>query len=158
MKKTDLKMQGYTMVEITVAFIVMSVMVSLAIPRFTTTMERYRSNEGVMVLNQLLFAQHMAGVDIAEGRIINYSLATLDVQIPNMDNFTNPPTIDFNGAGAPPTVNLGGTNYPIYSSVVRVGGAYTLYIQGMPASATSVPGRVLCNPQPICRRMNFAPW
>ena len=152
------------MVEITMAIIIMGVLASLAIPRFAGTLELYRSKEGVMVLNQLLFAQLMAGVDITEGRIASYELVDtgpaiddLDVQIPNMDNFNNPPTLNFNGAGAAPTVLLNGVNYPVFSSVVRSTGAYTLYIQGT-QGANAVAGRVLCDPQPICRRMQYAPW
>ena len=145
------------MVEIMITIVVMGVLASLAIPRFTTTMELYRSKEGVMALNQLLYAQLMQNVDVLEGRIANYDLNTLDVQIPAMDHFTNPPTLNFNGSGSPPTVLINGVNYPVFSSVVRSTGAYTLFIQGT-QGANAVPGRVLCNPSPICRRMHYAPW
>jgi hypothetical protein len=112
-------------------------------------MEVYRSKEGVMALNQLLQGMLLSNVDVIEGRIATYSLATIDVQIPNMDHFTNPPVLDYDGVTFTP-VTINSVGYNPYAHVARSNGAYTLYILA--------DGRILCDTQVICTRMNYDPW
>jgi len=70
--------------------IIVGILATLAIPRFTGTFERVRAAEGVQILNSLLGAQKSYEFE-------NGAYATdptlLDVEITRANNFNVPPTV-----------------------------------------------------------------
>ena len=81
---------GFTLTEIIVVIIIMGVLASAALPKFTGTVERVRAAEGVQLLTALLGAQK--AYEFENG---SYSavLADLDIEVPRANNFVLPPTV-----------------------------------------------------------------
>ena len=81
---------GFTLTEIMVTIIIVGVLASLALPRFTGVFERVRASEGVQILTALLRAQK---VYEAEHGSYSAVLAALDVEIDRAENFNLPPAV-----------------------------------------------------------------
>ena len=81
---------GFTLTEIMVTIIIVSVLASVALPRFTGVIERVRAVEWVQIWTALLGAQKAY-----EAEHGNYSaiLADLDIEIDRAANFNLPPTV-----------------------------------------------------------------
>ena len=81
---------GFTLSEIITVIIIVGIMASLALPRFTGTFERMRAAEGVQILTALLSAQKTY-------RFERGAYATdptvLDVTIDRSSNFIIPPSV-----------------------------------------------------------------
>ena len=91
--------------------VIISAMVALALPRYTSVFEKTRSAEGLQVLEALRKAQWSYYYEHNSAYTSN--IAGLDVAIPTMDNF-----------GAP-TVSSSAT---ALATVARTDGSYTLRI------------------------------
>ncbi len=72
------KKHGYTLFEVIITSIILAVLASLAIPRYTTTLERTRAGEGFQILEALLKGQN--AYNFANGSYAT-SVNQLDVQI-----------------------------------------------------------------------------
>ena len=83
--------KGFTMLEIVIVIIIVGILSTLAIPRFTSTVERVRAAEGVQMLTALLGAQKAFQLENAG----NYSTDPdlLDIEIAIASNFDVPPTV-----------------------------------------------------------------
>lgn len=81
---------GFTLSEIITVIIIVGIIASLALPRFTGTFERMRAAEGIQMLTSLLGAQKTY-------RFERGAYATdptlLDVTIDRSSNFILPPTV-----------------------------------------------------------------
>ena len=119
------KKSGFTLAEIIVTVIIASVLMSLAIPRFTRSLERIRVAEGVEILTALLRAQKAYEMGTGSYTAV---LADLDVEFPNAENFNLPPTV----AAANPI-----------ASVTRTGG-YRLDISDLGAITCTNVGAITC--------------
>ncbi len=75
---------GFTLSELIVVIIIIGVMASLVIPRFTSTFERVRAAEGVQILTALLGAQK--SYEWENGSYAT-DAADLDVEIDRATNF-----------------------------------------------------------------------
>ena len=97
------KKNGFTLAEIIVVVIILGMLTTLALPRFTATFERVRASEGVNLLTALLGAQKAFQLE-------NGSYATnpndLEVDITSAANFDVPPTV----AAADPIASIRRTN------------------------------------------------
>jgi len=91
--------KAFTLVEVIIVVIILGIIASFALPRYTTVVERSRSNEGVQILMALLGAQrrhalengsYKAGTG-AGGAIVD---GDLDIDIPVPDNFAIPVIIN----------------------------------------------------------------
>jgi prepilin-type N-terminal cleavage/methylation domain-containing protein len=76
--------RGFTLMEIMVVVVIVAALASLALPRFTSTVERVRASEGVQLLTALLGAQKV--YQLENGNYAN-SLASLEVEILRADGF-----------------------------------------------------------------------
>ena len=139
---------GFTLMEIMVVVIILGVLSTFAIPKYTTTMEVFRSREGVQILIALLQAQLNADVDVGEGSVASYDMDYLDVVIPGSDSF-NAPVLHHDGATTNVVV-IDGNPYPVYAQITRDNNAYSLYIRS--------DGTILCDQQNPCQKMGYAPW
>jgi len=77
--------KGYSIVETMVSVIILGVLASIAIPNFTTTIERTKSSEGIKILSSLLTAQRTY---FAENQSYASLLTDLDITISTPDNFS----------------------------------------------------------------------
>lgn len=75
---------GFTLTEITIVVIIVGVLASLALPRFTGVFERMKASEGVQLLSALLRAQK--AFETENGNYTN-NLALLDVEIDTAEYF-----------------------------------------------------------------------
>lgn len=103
---------AFTMMELIVVVILISVLSAIAIPRYGKTIERFHATEGKKVLLDILGAQKRYHLEFGE-----YASATehLDIEIPNnLKYFMNVVT----GAGLSDTVG----------NITRNGNLYILYI------------------------------
>jgi len=91
LKKIFSQNQGFTLTEIITVIIILGVVSSFAIPRFSDMLERVRAAEGVHILSSLREGQ-MAY--LAENDTYSAVLADLDVEIPSAEYFGLPPTVD----------------------------------------------------------------
>ena len=82
--------EGFTLTEIMVVVIIVGVLASVTLPRFTGVMERFRAAEGVQILTALLLAQKAYE---AEYGVYSAVLADLDVSIDRAENFNLPPSV-----------------------------------------------------------------
>ena len=103
--------QAFSLVEITVVIVIVSVLASLAYPRYASVMEKSRSAEGITALEALRKAQWAYYYE--NNSTFTSTLADLDISIPAMDGFNNP------------VVSAAAT---ALASVTRIGGAYTIRI------------------------------
>jgi type IV pilus assembly protein PilE len=78
-------MSGFTLSEIMVTVIIVGVLSSLALPRFTGVFERVKASEGVHILTALLGAQKAFEM---ENGAYTTVLTDLDVEIDRVENFT----------------------------------------------------------------------
>ena len=83
--------KAYTMNEILIVIIVISVLISIALPRYASTVERMRSAEGVQTLTALLQAEKMYFVD---NNTYTSDISTLDVEIPTSNLFSAPEILE----------------------------------------------------------------
>ena len=56
-EKYILKQNAYTLLEIIIVIVIISALVSLAIPKYTTTLEKARLGEGLQIIEALYKAQ-----------------------------------------------------------------------------------------------------
>ncbi len=103
--------RGFTLMEVLVVIVIMSVLAGFALPSYSTHVERVRASEGVQLLVSLLAAQERYRI---ENNAYATAIASLDIDIPNASNFTVPPNL-FNAAARVVTI-------------ARLGGSYTLCI------------------------------
>ena len=105
--------RGYTLTEIMVVMIILGVVVSLALPRYATSVERTKAAEGVQILEALHHAQQIYFLEH------NHTYATdpaaLDIAISLSQNFDAPTVSNPNNGGA-------------IASIQRTNGTYTLTI------------------------------
>ena len=117
---------GFTLTEIMVTIIIVSVLASVALPRFTGVIERVRAAEGVQILTALLGAQKVYKTDHPGYSTV---LANLDIEIDRAANFDKDSIIVQNNVG-----NV--------ASIQRFGG-YTLSIDENGAIGC-VDGAITC--------------
>jgi len=85
---TDMK-KGFTLVELIATVIVLSVLIAVAVPRFTFVLEKARAGEGMHLLEVLRQAQEVYKQET--GGFTN-DITQLDVTIPDPKYF-DPPTV-----------------------------------------------------------------
>ncbi|OGX37481.1 MAG: hypothetical protein A3C36_06320 [Omnitrophica WOR_2 bacterium RIFCSPHIGHO2_02_FULL_52_10] len=83
---------GFTLAEIITVIIIVGIIASLALPRFTGTFERMRAAEGVQILTALLGAQKTFKFESPTGAYAT-NPNQLDVTIDRSSNFLLPPTV-----------------------------------------------------------------
>ena len=81
---------GFTFAELLVTVVIMSVLVAMAIPRYTLSVEKTRSAEGVQTLTALLNAQKLYFLD---NDVYADNISRLDVEIPPSGIF-DPPIVE----------------------------------------------------------------
>ena len=89
-----MRRSGYTLNELIIVVIIIGVIVSMALPRYSSLMERMRSAEGVETLTALLNAEKMYFID--NDRYTS-NISELDVEIP-ASNIFSPPELSDNPA------------------------------------------------------------
>ena len=119
---------GFTLNEIIVVTVILGTLISLAIPRFTSTSEAVKVGEGFQILQSLLQAQK--SFNFETGAYAD-DKAKLDVVIPNSSNFDVGSIV----------IRLA---TPL-ASISRIGGTYTLSISdtGVITCTPITPG--ICN-------------
>jgi len=100
---------GFTLLEVTISIIIVSVLSGLAIPRFLMHLERTRAAEAIEFLESLYKAQTAF---FYENKAYTSTLTTLDIDVPTMQSFNTP---------------VVATTDPIVS-LSRKSGSYTLRI------------------------------
>jgi prepilin-type N-terminal cleavage/methylation domain-containing protein len=106
--------EAFTMMEVMVSILLIGVLASLAIPKYTSSMEKVRAADGFQILGALMKAQKSYFFE--NQAYANPPITNLDITIPLSTNFA-PPTISNPGVG-------GGT----VAQIVRNGPSYTLLI------------------------------
>jgi len=109
------KAGGFTLVELIVTIMIIGAVTSVALPSYTTHIERVRASEGAQILTALLAAQSRYQIEnnIYAGGGGTTDLTPLDISVPASANF-NLPTIINNAAEL--------------AKIVRTTNAYTLCI------------------------------
>ena len=100
---------GFTLMEMLVVLIVVSVMAGFALPAYSTHVERVRASEGVQLLTALLAAQERYRI---ENNAYATAMASLDIDLPNASNFTVPPNL-FNAAARVATIDRSDGSYTL---------------------------------------------
>ena len=80
--------RGYTLYELLFTIIIIGVIVSIALPRYTASIEKMRSAEGVQTLTAILNAEKMFYID--NNHTYTTDINQLDVEIPNSSIFSTP--------------------------------------------------------------------
>ena len=124
---------GFTLTEIIVAVIIASILMAVALPRMTGSIERYRAAEGVQILTAVLRSQRAYEMETGSYDSSG-GCASLDVEFPNADNFVVPPTC------ANPADPV---NDPI-GTVTRIGGTYVLRINELGDITCTPTGSAAC--------------
>ena len=89
--KKPINNTGFTLTEIITVIIIVGIIASLALPRFTGTFERMRASEGVQMLTALLGAQKTYRFE--NGGAYATDPTVLDVTIDRSSNFILPPSV-----------------------------------------------------------------
>lgn len=80
MKKTEMPLIGFTLIEILVALVIVGILVSIALPGYGRVTERFRQAEAISILNVMRGAQLRYSAD--SGTFTN-STADLDIELPD---------------------------------------------------------------------------
>ena len=107
----DRRKSGFSLLEILVVVIIISVLAGVTLPSYSIHIERVRASEGVQLLTALLAAQERYRL---ENSVYATAMASLDIDVTNSSNFTVPPNL----------YNLATR----VASVVRADNSYTLCI------------------------------
>ncbi len=121
-----LKRHGFTLAEVLIVVVILSVLVGMAIPRYAAAVERNTSLEGINILTALLGAQRRFALE--NGGLYTANMNDLDVQIPPPRNFAAPQV--FNNSGG-------------VASIVRKGNLYVLAINDQ--GVISCVGGAMCS-------------
>lgn len=125
---------GFTLAEVIVTVIILGILVSLAIPNLSNSVERTRSGEGIQILNSLLSAQR---IYYFENGSYAAALVNLDVEIPAPANFAAPTVA--NNANQVATIVRTGS----YRLCVNSGGTLSCAnISGTLCTAINIPAPV----------------
>ena len=120
---------GFTLLEIMLVVVIIGVLASFTLSRFSTVVERNTSSEGTSILTALLGAQKR--YQLENGSYTN-NLNNLDLTIPTSKNF-NAPTV--------------ATSNPI-ATIQRNTTSFTLFIDSS--------GNITCQPSAaICKKMGY---
>ena len=111
MMKLNQNKKAFTMTEVVIVIILLATMTTLAVPRYTTVIEKTRSGEGLQILEALRKAQWAYYYE--NSNAFTSVLGDLDLDIPPMDSFLTPTVSTAAGSIA---------------TVVRSNNAYTLTI------------------------------
>jgi type IV pilus assembly protein PilE len=126
------KNKAFTLVEMMIVMVIIGALASVAVPSYTTHIERVRASEGVQNLTALLSSQKRY---FLENSAYAAALASLDIDIPASNNF-DVPTVANNAAAV--------------ASIARNDATYTLTI--------SAAGVVTCAPTgagTLCARLGY---
>ena len=125
---------GFSLAEISIAIIILGVLASLALPRYSSFIERNKAAEGAQLLMVLLSAQL---TEMQENGVYENDINNIDITIPPSNNFDTPVLID------------SGVNVNGIASVERNNGDYELHV--------FETGVVECwNNAALCQKMGFA--
>jgi len=125
------KNAGFTLIEIIIVIVIISVLIGLSVPNLQNMMEKTRSREGIQILEALRKAQWAYFYE--NDSTFADDANNLGAQVVSADNFDTPP------------LALSTTNpTDIIASVARSTGAYTLHITG-DGNLTCTPGGAVCN-------------
>jgi prepilin-type N-terminal cleavage/methylation domain-containing protein len=122
--------KAFTLMEMMVSVLVLGVLASLALPKYTTAVEKVRSAEGFEILEALLKAQKSFFFE--NQTYAGPPLTNLDITIPPVANF------------AAPTIANPGPLGGIVAQIVRNGPSYTLRITDTGAISCTGGAAGLC--------------
>ena len=135
LKKSDV---GFTLTELIVSIIILSIIAALAIPKFTYIPEKAKAGEGIDILNSVLQAQKIYKLE--NGSYTN-DFANLDITVSPKYFFT---PLDFSGLNLNPDVGV----------VTRVEAGVNLY-----ELKITDTGIITCNPLAgplgICTKIGY---
>ena len=102
--------KGFTLIELIFAVIIVGVLASLAMPRFSDTIEKYRTAEAINILETLRNAQEVYKL---ENGVYTDTMDDLDVTIPASQNFNAPALLATGATFASIERNAGGYQYTL---------------------------------------------
>ena len=108
-KENHHKEDGFTLMELIFAIIIIGILAALAIPRFSDTIEKSRITEAINILGSLRNAQEVYNL---ENGAYTATIGSLDVTIPASNNFQAPTTAEANPIASIQR-NAGGYNYTL---------------------------------------------
>lgn len=132
--------KGFTILEIIVVLIVLSVLVAIGLVRYNTVRKKFQSEEGAGILMQIYGAEKR--YYLQKGTYAN-SISDLDIEVRTPANFTN---LQFSTSGM--ISCSGSVNW--VAKLDAISGDYSLY--------ATTDGRVVCTPCPgqVCNQMGYA--
>ena len=130
MKKRTYPRNGYTLMEIIITVIILGVIVSLAVPNYTMSVEKTKAAEGAQMLEALLNAQRRYQIEYG---VYANDLNNLDIEFTAGTNNFNMPTLS--------------TNPSQLASIERRNGDYILSIDSQ--------GSIVCNNADLCPKLGY---
>lgn len=122
MKKTpNAKKYGFTLLEVVVVVIVLAILASIAVPRYTRALERSRAAEGTYFLGTLLSS--MERYNLEQGQFpsnqIFSSTTGLDIDVPTLKYFTSGTRVWASCSSAFPCATVYRNASPTYTLAIR---------------------------------------
>jgi prepilin-type N-terminal cleavage/methylation domain-containing protein len=135
--------RGFTLLEFTVAIIVLGVLVTMAVPNYIIYVNRMKNQEAEHILS-ILYAEQVKYAGNHSGGYASM-IDDLDVSFPDDPKHFDPPTLASPGA----SINCGGTALRYVASIEVIDGSYTLY--------ALKSGQIVCTPCPstTCQKMGY---
>ena len=134
-----IRRQGYTLGEVIVVIIILGILTALALPSFSSSVEKTKTGEGVQILEALRNAQNLYKFE--NGSFADDSnIGELHITIPSQLKHFNTATMHLNNPGGSGKV----------AEIKRNGDLYTLEINDL--------GHITCTnstPATLCARMGF---
>ncbi|MBL8012627.1 MAG: prepilin-type N-terminal cleavage/methylation domain-containing protein [Candidatus Omnitrophica bacterium] len=128
---------AFTLLEILIVIIIISILAAIAMPSYSLHVERVKATEGVGLLTVLLAAQERYRL---ENNAYATAIGSLDIDVPNSANFNLPPNL-YNAAARVATLSRSDGTYTLCinsTGVVSCSGAANI------CSAYAAGGAGIC--------------